>query len=132
MDRSALRWINDLRHGVPADQVLSQILASEEYYKLAGSTGEGYIRQLFDDLRGREPTREELREWTRRLQNQKREQVSLALIREGLGPQPPAPPDADYFNELREAIRRVRAKLEDLSEDILAELEGKQGRELSR
>jgi len=133
MDRGALRWINDLQRGVDPNQVLAQILSSDEYYQLAGSTPEGFVRQLFDDLRGREPTRDELRDWTRRLQTLKREQVALALIREGPGPQPPTPPaDADYFAELEDAIRRVGDKLEDLSDDIVDELEGKRERELVR
>src|SRR5262249_29290088 len=133
MDRGALRWINDLQRGLDPNQVLAQILSSDEYYQLAGSTPEGFVRQLFDDLRGREPTRDELRDWTRRLQTLKREQVALALIREGPGPQPPTPPaDADYFAELEDAIRRVGDKLEDLSDDIVDELEGKRERELVR
>jgi hypothetical protein len=88
---------------------------------------------MFDDLRSREPTREELRNWSRQLQTRKREDVALAVIREGPGPQPPAKPvEADYFAELGNAIRRVDERLDDLSEDIVEELEGKRDRDLIR
>lgn len=133
LDRGAARWINDLQRGVPPDQVLAQILASEEYYQLAGSTPEGFVRQLFDDFRGREPAREELRTWVRQVQARRRDEVALAFLREGPGPQPPRPPaDADYFAELGDAIRQVHRRLEDLAEDIADELEGKPERDLVR
>ena len=133
MDRGATRWINDLQRGTAQDQVLAQILASEEYYKLSGSTPEGFVRQLFDDLRAREPKREELRDWTRRLSTMERAAVALVLIREASQPQKPTDPsDSDYFGELRAAIRGVASKLDDLADDIQEELDGKLQRELQR
>jgi hypothetical protein len=131
MDGSASRWINDLQRGANPDQVLPQILASSEYFEHAGSTSEGFVREQFDDLLGREPTPAELRDVTRRLQTQKRDEVALPLIR-GAGGQspPPRPGDADYFAELREAIRRLDGRLTDLAEEIINELEGR--RDLQR
>jgi hypothetical protein len=133
MDGGASRWINDLQRGTNSDQVLSQILASSEYFELAGSTNEGFVRELYDDLLGREPTAAELRDLTRRLQTLKRDDVALPLIRGAVGqPPPPKSGDADYFAELREAIRRLEGRFNDLAEEIINELEGQPERDLLR
>jgi hypothetical protein len=60
-DPSGLQyWSDALRNGVPPDEVLAVILDSEEYYAKSGYTPEGFVRKLYHDLLGRDPTSWEL------------------------------------------------------------------------
>jgi len=45
-------WMCQLQEGQPPNAVLSSILASDEYYNLAGATPEGYVSRLMLDLHG--------------------------------------------------------------------------------
>src|SRR5262249_524328 len=101
-------------------------------YTQAGSTPDMFIRALFDDLRGREPTRAEVRDWRRRLEAQRREEVALQLLRDASVTPPPNLADADYFAEFRRAVHRLTDKLEHLSEDCVDELEGRSEGDVSR
>jgi hypothetical protein len=98
-------WADGLRNGTPPDAVLAGILGSEEYYGLAGGTPEGFVRQLFRDIVGRDPTRPEFRGWMRRLETQERSELAHDLLdrfpdrwQPGLGvdPRDLENPDYDY------------------------------------
>jgi len=52
-------WGDELLRSRPAD-VLSNLLASREYYEYAGATQRGFIRQLIADVGHREPSRYEI------------------------------------------------------------------------
>jgi hypothetical protein len=62
-----LGWVQALESGQPADQILSGILGSTEYYNNAGGTPDRFVGRLFTDLNGRPPSREEMEFWVRRL-----------------------------------------------------------------
>lgn len=87
-DPGAQGWVNQLRGGTSPADVLASILGSDEFYRKAGSTPEGYIRALFQDVAGRAPTEAELRYWARQLWRIGRRAVALALLNQ----QPPAIP----------------------------------------
>lgn len=54
-DPGARTWIQALRQGQDARQVLSGILASDEYYQKAGGTARRFVRQMYRDLTGAVP-----------------------------------------------------------------------------
>jgi hypothetical protein len=63
-DPSGLQfWPDALRSGAPPAEVLAQILDSDEYYARCGYTPPGFVRTLFRDLLGREPTPSEYRQY---------------------------------------------------------------------
>ena len=78
-------WVNHLRQGDSPDSVLAGILASDEYYKKAGYTPEGYIAQLFSDLLKRRPSPSELDFWVRRLYTEDRQGVADELLTQNPG-----------------------------------------------
>jgi len=51
-DPYSATWVQALRRGQESEQVLSGILGSDEYYRRAGSTPAGFVRQLYLDLTG--------------------------------------------------------------------------------
>jgi hypothetical protein len=53
-------WVVVLHQGQPPANVLASILGGEEYYLRRGSTPQGFVRGLYKDLLGREPTFAEL------------------------------------------------------------------------
>jgi hypothetical protein len=51
-------WTQQLMRSAPAS-VLASILSSQEYYARAGCTPDGFVRTLFMDVLGRQPTPQE-------------------------------------------------------------------------
>ena len=79
-DAGLIGWAGHLQRGVPPEQVLSMILGSEEYYTRSGLTPQGFVRNLFTDITGRQPTPNELAFWLRRMQFQDRQQVAYEVL----------------------------------------------------
>jgi hypothetical protein len=73
-------WTNALHSGSSPAFTLSGILGSDEYYARAGYSPQGFIRTLFADLTGREPTYEDFNYWLRRLAFEDRRDVAYALL----------------------------------------------------
>jgi hypothetical protein len=55
-------WVNQLDAGVSRDQVITAFITSPEYYSLAGSTVQGYIDKVFNDLLGHAPNSTQLQQ----------------------------------------------------------------------
>jgi hypothetical protein len=73
-------WTNELRSGQDPNAVLATILGSDEYYTRAGSTPDGLVRTLFQDLTGRPPSPQEMASWTRRAATGDRNDIAYALL----------------------------------------------------
>jgi len=78
-------WANQLNQGVPANQVLATILASDEYYRRAGATPEGFIAQLCNDVLKRAPTTADLDFWIRRMYTEDRPVMILQFLNQHPG-----------------------------------------------
>jgi len=65
-DPGAAGWVTQLNQGVPADQILADILASDEFYGRAGSTPQGFVTLVYNDVVGRAPNPGELNYWAGR------------------------------------------------------------------
>jgi hypothetical protein len=98
-------WADQLRRGTPPDVLLGHILGSDEYYNLAGGTPEGFVRQLFRDVVGRDPTRQEFRSWMSRLRTAEPNELAQDLLDRypdrwqpgmGVDPRDEEHPDYDY------------------------------------
>jgi hypothetical protein len=95
-DRGADGWIQALRTGHSAEDVVASILASPENYTAAGGTPAGFIRRLYVDLLGREPSPAEINYWRGRLRYSSRKDVAYQLLIRhpqnwsGLKPAPPS------------------------------------------
>jgi hypothetical protein len=59
---------------------LSAILGSPEYYSKCGSTPEGFLTTLFQDLLGRAPTSREFANWRRYLDYESNQEVAYAVL----------------------------------------------------
>jgi hypothetical protein len=107
-------WVDELVRGQPPEMVLAAILASDEYYQRAGSTPEGFVQKLFQDLTGRLPTRAELDFWVRRAYTQDRVDIAHALLTrypqtwspEPYDPRAGSPHDYDYRRPIYRYYRR--------------------------
>jgi hypothetical protein len=75
-----LGWVDALRTGQPPEKVLAGILGSQEYFTNAGGTPEAFVRALFMDLTGRQPTFQELNYWARRLNYSNPTDVAYDLL----------------------------------------------------
>ncbi len=53
-------FVGQLLAGVPQEQVLAQMLASDEYFLLSGGTNEGFVQRLFTQLLGFPPRPDEV------------------------------------------------------------------------
>src|SRR5262249_40060503 len=73
-------WTDSLRGGNPPEAVLGTILASDEYYRKAGYTPEGFVQSLYRDVVGRYPTREEFSYWLQRTNAEGRQSAATALL----------------------------------------------------
>jgi hypothetical protein len=60
-------WVNQLANGAAPETLLANILGSQEYFKNAGSTPQGFVQSLFEDLAGRRPTPQEVQYWVSQL-----------------------------------------------------------------
>lgn len=79
-DAGAAAWIRALRTGHSADDVLSTILSSQEYFTASGGSSAGFVRQLYLDLIGRPPLPAEINYWAGRLRYESRKDVALTLL----------------------------------------------------
>jgi len=66
-DPTMATWVNSLNQGTPPDQVLTGILASDEYYRRAGGTPQGFIARLYADVLNQTASAATLDFWTRRM-----------------------------------------------------------------
>lgn len=73
-------WTGRLRGGVPVATVASGFYGSEEYVRRSGGDAEGWIRELYRALLGREPDRAGLAYWTDRVHDQGRERVAWSFF----------------------------------------------------
>jgi len=80
-DPGSAMWVDPLKAGQSPDLILSQILASTEYYIRGGSTSQGFVEQLYTDLTGRRPGPRELEFWMHQLQRSDRQNVAYAMLR---------------------------------------------------
>jgi hypothetical protein len=62
-----LSFVRSLEAGQSAEQVLSAILGSTEYYTAAGGIPDRFVAALFTDLNGRPPSGPEMNYWVGRL-----------------------------------------------------------------
>jgi len=75
-----MHWSEALRQGNPPALLLSGILGSDEYYNIAGGSPNSFVRSLYLDLAGREPTPRELAYWTSRLNTEYPKDVAYAIL----------------------------------------------------
>jgi hypothetical protein len=66
-DTATAVWAQNIDKGTPPDKALAAILSSPDYYARSGGTPESFVSQMFIDLSGRPPTRDQLLRWSRRL-----------------------------------------------------------------
>lgn len=129
-------FTSSLYKGTPPEKLLGDILAGDEFYNLAGATPEGFVRELYQGGTGRQPNRNELREWLQRPLGSAPERRAVAeafLQRHPQGWQAPANPiELDHLNTAHDAGRRLADQIERLSDDIVFDLEGIRERDLYR
>jgi hypothetical protein len=73
-------WVAELQQGTAPEAVLSEILGSPEYFTRCGSTPDGFVRTLFQELRGRAPNERELTMWIGRTQSESNRDVAYAML----------------------------------------------------
>src|SRR5262249_36301473 len=73
-------WVEGMRHGNSPEKTVAGILGSDEYYAKSGNRTDGFIRALYRDLLGREPTEAELMSWMRRLYDRDRTDIAYAFL----------------------------------------------------
>jgi len=78
-------WANQLNQGVPANQVLATILASDEYYRRAGGIPQGFIARLYSDLLNRAPSSADLNFWVGRMYTEDRTVLVLQFLEQNPG-----------------------------------------------
>src|SRR4051794_15725719 len=79
-DPGSAMWVDALKAGQSPDTVLSQILASTEYYIRGGSNARGFVQRLHTDLTGRPPGPRETEFWVNQLYRTDRQDVAYAMI----------------------------------------------------
>lgn len=100
-------WTSMLQTGSQPQYVLAGILGSEEYYLKAGFNPQGFVRNLFLDVLGREPTFQELNYWLQRATFEDRATVAYAfLMQTGPGQQGGIPGPGYQPNPLGPIWRR--------------------------
>ena len=60
-------WVAAMEQGMTIQTMEGGFLASAEYYAAAGGTPAGWVRQLYQDILGREPSADEVAYWTGRM-----------------------------------------------------------------
>jgi hypothetical protein len=73
-------WVQGLQSGTSPEQTLAGILSSAEYYAESGNRPDGFIRHLYQDLLGRQPTDQELAFWLQRMYTGDRSGVAYAFL----------------------------------------------------
>jgi hypothetical protein len=84
-DAAMAGWVNALNQGQPADQVLSGILASPEFYNRGGATPQGFITLLYSTILQRAPTPAELDFWIRRMYTEDRQAIADEILKQNPG-----------------------------------------------
>jgi trimeric autotransporter adhesin len=56
-------WVSSLQHGGTLEQVAEGLVSSPEYFSAHGSTNQGYVLGLYQDVLNRTPTAGEVNEW---------------------------------------------------------------------
>lgn len=79
-DPAMAGWVAQLNRGTPADAVLAGILGSDEYYGRGGSTPQGFVALLYNDIQGRPPTLAEVNYWVRRMYSTDRAGIADAIL----------------------------------------------------
>ncbi len=79
-DAGLAGWATALRQGNSPEMVLAGILSSEEYYARGGTTPQGFVRELYRDIAGREPNRRELETLVRRTRLESRSDIAYSLL----------------------------------------------------
>ena len=79
-DSGAAAWVQALRQGHSAEDVLASILSSQEYYAAAGRTPQGYVRRLYMDLVGRAPSLTEDSYFASRMRFEGRKEVAYRML----------------------------------------------------
>jgi hypothetical protein len=79
-DPSSSYWIDQIRQGQPPDNVLAQVLSSQEYYDKGGRSPQGFVEKLHLDLTGQPPSPEALNYWVSGLVQTSRQEVAHALL----------------------------------------------------
>jgi hypothetical protein len=79
-DPSSSYWIDQVRQGQPPDNVLAQMLASQEYYDKGGRSPQGFVQKLYVDLTGQPPPPPALGYWANLLYQSSRQEVAHALL----------------------------------------------------
>ena len=79
-DAYASVWVNALQQGQAPEVVLSQFLATPEYYAKGGGTREGFIQTIYQDVIGRPPTPGEMAFWYPRLAYTPQADMAYALV----------------------------------------------------
>jgi hypothetical protein len=84
-DPGMATWVNSLIQGTPPDQVLTGILASDEYYQRAGGTPQGFIARLYSDVLNQAPSAAELDFWVRRMYTEDRPTLIMEFLHQNPG-----------------------------------------------
>jgi hypothetical protein len=112
-------WTDALASGNSPTMVLSTILGSDEYVQYNGDTPEGFVRGLYLDIVGREPSSREYRYWLRKLQYEQYRDVAYEMLTrypQGVDSSPPPrrsryADDYDYGYERPYYPYRLRSNL---------------------
>jgi hypothetical protein len=84
-DSGITYWVNHLAQGDSPDSVLAGLLASDEYYKRAGGTPQGFITLLHRDIIKRDPSPAEMDFWVRRMYTEDRQGVADDILTQNPG-----------------------------------------------
>jgi len=79
-DPYASYWGGLLQQGQAPEQVLSQILGTQEYYDKGGDTPEGFLQTLYQDVVGRAPAPQEMGYWLPRMAYTPRSDVAYTVL----------------------------------------------------
>ena len=79
-DPGAAVWVLQLVNGRPAADVLGDILASREFFTLAGGTNAGFVALLYQDQLGRAPLPAELLFWVNLLGTSAKSRKNVAIL----------------------------------------------------
>lgn len=69
--REVSAWQLDIQRGKSMDDIQAGILSSSEYFERNNSDRDGYVRELYGELSGREPSGDQQRELREQLEKQK-------------------------------------------------------------
>ncbi len=73
-------WLGHLRAGRSLRDIQAGILGSDEYYRNAGGTPEGFVFMLFRDLTGRSPTWRDVEYWSSEVFAHGKAEVAYELV----------------------------------------------------